>query len=100
MAISLVTCWLKSFHLATTQMSATMTSMLSTTHAIFHGLQEDICESICTLPEGTPAHLKNSLVNAHQKLSDCYMKLDESPLYLWSSCELNFISFVYIISHS
>lgn len=91
-AISLVTRWLKSFRSATTQMSATKTSMLSTTHAIFRGLQEDIRESIRTLPEDTPVRLKNSLVNAHRKLSDYYTKLDESPLYLWSSCEFRFLS--------
>ena len=41
-AITPIKKWLKSFHLATTQMSTTKASMLSTTHAIFHGLQEDI----------------------------------------------------------
>ena len=86
-AISLVAHWLKSFCLATTQMSATKTPMLSTTHAIFHGLQEDIRTSIHSLPDGTPDCLKNSLVNAHRKLSDYYTKFDESPFYLWSSCE-------------
>ena len=34
--ITLVTQWLKSFKSATTQMSATKSSMLSSTHAIFH----------------------------------------------------------------
>ena len=49
-AITLVTQWLKSFRSATTQMSATKSSMLSTTHAIFHGLQEDIRHSLTKLP--------------------------------------------------
>ena len=87
LTISLVARWLKSFHSATTQMSATKTPMLSTTHAIFRGLQEDIHASIHSLPDGTPDCLKNSLVNAHRKLSDYYTKFNESPFYLWSSCE-------------
>lgn len=86
-AIALVSRWLKSFRSATTQMSSTKTSMLSTTHAIFRGLQEDIRESIATLPADTPTRLKDALISAHHKLSDYYTRLDESPLYIWSSCE-------------
>ncbi|KAG2078425.1 hypothetical protein BDR04DRAFT_1086741 [Suillus decipiens] len=40
--IELVTKWLKAFRSATTQMSTTKCPMLSTTHAIFRGLQESI----------------------------------------------------------
>ena len=58
-AISLVIQWLKSFHSATMQMSTTKTSMFSTTHAIFCGLQEDLQDSICTLPDDCPDCLKN-----------------------------------------
>ena len=86
-AITLVTKWLKSFRSATTQMSATKTSMLSSTHAIFHGLQEDICNSLTELPDSAPAILKSSLTKAHRKLSDYYTKLDKSPYYIWASCE-------------
>ena len=86
-SIALVTWWLKSFRSATTQMSSTKTSMRSTTHAIFCGLQEDIQLSIMSLPANMPAQLKNSLVSAHRKLSDYYMRLDESPLYIWLSHE-------------
>jgi hypothetical protein len=86
-AIALVTKWLKSFRSATTQMSTTKCSMLSSTHAIFRGLQEDIRNSLAELPDGAPAKLKMSLMKAHRKLSDYYTKLDESPYYIWSSCE-------------
>jgi hypothetical protein len=41
-SIKLVTSWLKSFRAATTEMSATKVPILSTTHAIFRGLQDDI----------------------------------------------------------
>ena len=86
-SISLVTQWLKSFQSATTQMSSTKTSMLLTMHAIFCELLEDIWLSIISLPANMPAQLKNSLVSAHHKLSDYYTQLDESPLYIWLSCE-------------
>src|SRR5262245_27860539 len=41
-SVTLVTQWLKTFRSATTQMSSTKHSMLSSTHAIFRGLQESI----------------------------------------------------------
>ena len=85
-SIVLVTKWLKSFRSATTQMSTTKSPMLSTTHAIFRGLQEDLRQSLTELPDSSPSYLKNSLVKAHQKLSDYYTKLDDSPFYIWASC--------------
>ena len=45
-AIELVATWLKSFQAATTQMSMTRTPMLSTTHAVFHSLQDELREII------------------------------------------------------
>ena len=39
--------------------------MLSTTHAIFHGLQEDLCQLLTELPDSSPLYLKNSLIKAH-----------------------------------
>lgn len=59
--------------------------MLSTTHAIFRGLQDDLKQSLTELPNSAPSALKTSLVKAHRKLSDYYTKLDESPLYIWAS---------------
>jgi hypothetical protein len=84
-AITLVMKWLKSFHSATTQMSTTKASMLSTTHAIFRRLQEDIRTSITELPEQAPAKLKAALIKSHHKLSDYYTKFDDSPYYTWAS---------------
>src|ERR1700729_705996 len=86
-AVVLVTKWLKSFRSATTQMSATKCSMLSSTHAIFHGLQEDIRNSLTELPNSAPAKLKTSLIKAHRKLRVIVTKLNKSPYYVWSSCE-------------
>jgi hypothetical protein len=84
-AISLVTSWLKSFRSATTQMSATKTPMLSTTHAIFRGLQGDLQDILRSLPDTAAPELKKGLTDAHLKLSDYYYKFDESPYYLWSA---------------
>jgi hypothetical protein len=80
--ITLVAGWLKSFHSATTQMSATCHPTLSSTHAIFRGLQEQIKEILTNLPPTTVHKLVLGLTDAHRKLSD-YYKFDESPLYTW-----------------
>ena len=84
-AIELVAKWLKSFRAATTQMSATRTPMLSTTHAVFCGLQDDIRTILRDLPDTVSPSLKKGLMDAHLKLSDYYYKIDASPFYLWSS---------------
>jgi len=69
------------------QMSATRTPMLSMTHAIFQGLQEDLRDILRELPDTVCPCLKMGLMDAHLKLSDYYYKIDESPFYLWSSCK-------------
>jgi hypothetical protein len=84
-AIALVTEWLKSFRSATSQMSATKTPMLSTTHAIFRGLQGDLKDVLRSLPDTAAPELKKGITDAHLKLSDYYYKFDESPYYLWSA---------------
>ena len=90
--IELVCRWLKAFHSATTQMSTTKRSMLSSTQAIFRGLQESLQDSLRTLPNNAPSRLKNSLIKSHWKLSDYYTKFDDSLYYIWSSCESFFVS--------
>jgi hypothetical protein len=67
-AVEMVTRWLKSFHSATTQMSATKTPMLSTTHAIFCGLQADI-KDILHEENGLSPCLIKGLSDAHLKLT-------------------------------
>ena len=84
-AIALVAQWLKSFRSATTQMSTTKRPMLSSTHAIFRGLQDSLADSLRSLPNDTPTLLRRALLNAHRKLSDYYGKSDESPYYTWAS---------------
>jgi hypothetical protein len=86
-AIILVAGWLKSFRTATTLMSTTKRPMLSFTHAIFRGLQEDLRASLKQLPFSTPSVLRNGLLEAHLKLSDYYYKMDQSPYYTWAARE-------------
>jgi hypothetical protein len=67
-------------------MSTTKVPMLSTTHAIFRGLQEDIKEILRNLPTSVSPGIKQGLIDAHTKLSDYYHKYDESPFYTWAAC--------------
>ncbi|KAJ7455097.1 hypothetical protein FB451DRAFT_1049106, partial [Mycena latifolia] len=92
-AISLVTSWLKSFRSVTTLMSTTKRPVLSFTHTVFRGLQDDLRTSIRELPVSTPSALRNGLIEAHTKLSDYYYKSDESPYYTWAArmCRLTLI---------
>ena len=83
-AIEMVTHWLKSFRSATTQMSATKTPMLSSTHAIFCGVQAEI-RDILRQEKGLSPRLIQGLSDAHLKLSEYYYKFDESPFHLWAS---------------
>jgi len=62
--------------------------MLSTTHAIFRGLQEDIKDILRNLPTAVSRRIKQGLIDAHTKLSDYYHKYDESPFYTWAACML------------
>jgi hypothetical protein len=68
-------------------MSTTMFPMLSTTHAIFRGLQEDIKGILRSLPTTVSTRIKQGLIDAHTKLSDYYHKYDESPFYTWAACK-------------
>jgi hypothetical protein len=89
LAIIHVADWLRVFRSATTQMSATQrSSVLSTTHAIFRGLQEHVLNIFQSLPADTPQIISNSLLDAYRKLSDYYYKFDESPFYCWAACKL------------
>lgn len=85
----MVSSWLEAFRTATTDMSKTKQSMLSTVHAIFRGLQDHVKLMLSTLPDTAPQALKNGLVQAHMKLSDYYGKTDTSPLYMWAASMLS-----------
>jgi len=67
-------------------MSATHHPTLSSTHAIFQGLQEQIKDILTNLSPSTSPKLMLGLMDAHCKLSDYYYKFDESPLYTWAAC--------------
>ena len=85
--IRLVAGWLEKFRDATTQMSAIHQPMLSHTHAIFHGLQEHLRESIRNLPTGIDGCIRDGIVAAHHKLSEYYYRFDQSPFYIWAARE-------------
>jgi hypothetical protein len=60
--------------------------MISTTHAVFRGLQQELQKLFGTLPDNVVPQLKLGIISAHTKLSDYYTKFDESPLYTWAGC--------------
>ncbi|KAJ6568100.1 hypothetical protein DFH09DRAFT_848764, partial [Mycena vulgaris] len=80
-ALKTVADWLMVYRHATTGMSATKQPMLSSTHAIFIGLQAHLKESLAKLPESAAPELRSGLVEAHLKLSDYFTKFDESRYY-------------------
>ncbi|KAJ3508846.1 hypothetical protein NMY22_g16486 [Coprinellus aureogranulatus] len=84
-AIETVCKWLECFQAATREMSSTRTPMLSTTIAIFRGLQQQIKEAIRSLPPSTSPSVRNALVKAHKKLSDYYFRFDTSSYGTWAA---------------
>lgn len=76
--------WLEAFRYATTRMSATKQPMLSTTHAVFRGLQDHLKKILATLPNTTDPVLRDGLRAAHTKLSDYFTKFDVSRYYSWA----------------
>ena len=86
-SIKLVASWLKSFRFVTTEMSTTKSPMLSTTHAIFRGLQDEIKDILRSLPNSVSPKIKLGLTDAHRKLSDYYYQYNVSPFYTWAACK-------------
>jgi hypothetical protein len=68
-------------------MSATKIPVLSMTHAIFRGLQDDIKNILRNLPNSVSPKVKCGLMDAHRKLSDYYYQFDASPFYTWAACK-------------
>ncbi|KAH9049190.1 hypothetical protein EDB83DRAFT_2522741 [Lactarius deliciosus] len=65
-------------------MSTTKTLMLSTTYTIFQGLQDNIKDILCHLPNSASPAIKLGLMDVHCKLSDSYYQFDVSPFYTWA----------------
>ncbi|KIJ35069.1 hypothetical protein M422DRAFT_181341 [Sphaerobolus stellatus SS14] len=78
-AIILVTDWLRAFRDATTEMSATKHSTLSSTHTIFKGLQDHLAKQLAMLPDTAPKEVCDGLLDLHRKLSNYFYKIDQSP---------------------
>ena len=66
-------------------MSMTKKSTLSYVHCIFRTLQDHLKSELAKLPDSTPLCIRDGLVAAHRKLSDYYLKFDDSPYYIWAS---------------
>jgi hypothetical protein len=95
-AIQLVSNWLKTFRLATTEMSTTKKPMLSSTRDTFVTLQSDLKNIIKDLPASVDPELLDGLMNAHLKLSQYFAKCDVSPYGLWACCESSICSVYFI----
>src|SRR5260370_30419669 len=85
-SLKLETSWMKTFQSATKEMHATKVPMLSMTHTIFRGLQDDIKNILRNLPNLASPKIKLGLTDAHHKLSDYYYQFDASPFYIWAAC--------------
>lgn len=85
------------FRSATTQMSATKTPMISTTHAIFRGLQDQLKTILVSLPDDVTPGVKSGILKAHRKLSDYFFKFDESPYYTWAASKFMFGFFLSVL---
>jgi len=44
-------------------------------HAVFHGLQDEIKDILCNLPNSVSLSIKMGLTDAYHKLSDYYSRL-------------------------
>jgi hypothetical protein len=74
--------------------------MLSMTHVIFRGLQDELHDTIRTLPKDIASpRLIKGLTDAHRKLSDYYNTFDESPFYIWSSRMLKIYSLLISLTY-
>ncbi len=84
-SIELICQWLRMFRAATTQMSTTSQPMISTTHAIFRGLQDNLRTILRSLPNTVAPGIVAGIMQAHRKLSDYFTKFDECPYYTWAA---------------
>lgn len=88
--IKLVKGWLQIFRIATAQMSATSIPMISTCHAVFRGLQDQLKHILVSLPANISPSIHSGILSAHRKLSDYFTKFDESPYYTWAASTFHF----------
>jgi hypothetical protein len=90
LAIHLVAGWLQLFRNATTEMSSTKKTTLSSVYAIITALQDDIQRHLTNMPLNIPSHLQAGLEAAHAKLAEYFRLTDRSPYYFWSACMCHF----------
>jgi hypothetical protein len=85
--IKTVTQWLKMLSTATTLMSSSKETTISWSFVVLAGLQDNIRAHLSGLPSDTPAHLKQGLMQAYNKLAEYLKLMDESPFYMFAACE-------------
>jgi hypothetical protein len=91
-AIEIVAGWLEFYCAATSFMSSTKQTTLSSVYSIFTALQDELRVQMRALDhEDLPQELALALQKALSKLSEYFGKTDASPYYLWSSCESCFV---------
>jgi hypothetical protein len=91
-SIRFVAGWLERFWDTTTQILAIHQPMLSHTHAIFHGLQEHLHESLRNLPPGIDLSIQNGLVAAYHKLSEYTALINPHFIFGLYICLCNFLT--------
>ncbi|TDL15320.1 hypothetical protein BD410DRAFT_732882, partial [Rickenella mellea] len=83
-AIKMVFGWFQCFRDATTQMSATKHSTLSSVRCP-QRFARSSPQTLRDLPSTAPLELKDGLLQAQRKLPDYFSTFDASPYYTWSS---------------
>ena len=73
--------------------------MLSTTHTVFRGLQDEIKDILRSLPNSASPSIKTGLTDAYCKLSDYYYEYDASPFYTWAACMWIIFFMISILVH-
>jgi hypothetical protein len=92
-AIETVTSWLELYRIATSYMSSTKQTTLSSVYSILTALQDDLRVQLHRYDDSLPVQLSLGLQNALSKLSMYFSKTDVSPYYLWSSCASEILFF-------
>jgi hypothetical protein len=87
-AVETVARWLQLFRSATSFMSSSKLTTLSSVYSVFTTLQAHLRHELRGFDHTLPEELKLGLQGALQLLSEYLSLTDASPYYLWSSCKL------------
>jgi hypothetical protein len=85
--IKIVAQWLKMLSTAATLMLLSKETTISWSFVVLAGLQDNIWAHLSRLPSDTPAHLKQGLMQAYNKLAKYLKLMDKTPFYMFAACE-------------